>query len=175
MSKLGVDPWLRRAALCSGVWPLSSSTGSYRWWERIVVVLCLLDIAWIAIAFLLRPSGVRDNSATRWCRRFPKAASRRAHLFLVIAIVGNHDCAVADFSSSRAAWPISGFRFSDLKWARLDTLVGAVFTIVVAGYMVIAGNASTGTRNPVPRSGTNGRWLCAHSPVAGVRKLQSCS
>ena len=33
-------------------------------------------------------------------------------------------------------------RFSDLKWARLDTLVGAVFTIVVAGCMVIVGNAS---------------------------------
>jgi Mn2+/Fe2+ NRAMP family transporter len=33
-------------------------------------------------------------------------------------------------------------RFADLKWSRLDTLVGAVFTIVVAGCMMIAGNAA---------------------------------
>jgi Mn2+/Fe2+ NRAMP family transporter len=31
---------------------------------------------------------------------------------------------------------------SDLRWARLDTLVGAVFTILVAGCMMLAGNAS---------------------------------
>jgi Mn2+/Fe2+ NRAMP family transporter len=33
-------------------------------------------------------------------------------------------------------------RFSDLRWARLDTFVGAVFTIVVAGCMMLAGNAA---------------------------------
>lgn len=33
-------------------------------------------------------------------------------------------------------------RFSDLKWARLDTLLGAVFTIIVAGCMMLAGNAA---------------------------------
>jgi Mn2+/Fe2+ NRAMP family transporter len=33
-------------------------------------------------------------------------------------------------------------RFSDLKWARLDTLIGACFTIIVAGCMLLAGNAS---------------------------------
>ena len=33
-------------------------------------------------------------------------------------------------------------RFSDLKWARLDTLIGAVFTILVAGCMMLAGNAA---------------------------------
>jgi Mn2+/Fe2+ NRAMP family transporter len=33
-------------------------------------------------------------------------------------------------------------RFSDVKWAQLDTFLGAVFTIVVAACMMIAGNAA---------------------------------
>jgi len=28
----------------------------------------------------------------------------------------------------------------DLKWARLDTLIGAVFTVLVAGAMMLVGN-----------------------------------
>jgi Mn2+/Fe2+ NRAMP family transporter len=31
-------------------------------------------------------------------------------------------------------------RFSDLKWARLDTLIGATFTVAVAGAMMLVGN-----------------------------------
>jgi Mn2+/Fe2+ NRAMP family transporter len=30
----------------------------------------------------------------------------------------------------------------DIKWARLDTFLGALFTIIVAGCMMIAGNAA---------------------------------
>jgi len=33
-------------------------------------------------------------------------------------------------------------RFADVKWARLDTFLGACITITVAGCMMIAGNAS---------------------------------
>ena len=31
-------------------------------------------------------------------------------------------------------------RFVNLKWARLDTLVGAIFTVCVAGAMMLVGN-----------------------------------
>jgi Mn2+/Fe2+ NRAMP family transporter len=33
-------------------------------------------------------------------------------------------------------------RFADLKWARLDTLIGSAFTIIVAGCMMMTGNAA---------------------------------
>ena len=33
-------------------------------------------------------------------------------------------------------------RFSDVKWARLDTFLGAVLTIIVAECMMLAGNAA---------------------------------
>jgi Mn2+/Fe2+ NRAMP family transporter len=139
LSKLGVDPRL-------GV-PLSAmalaalvATGSYRRWERIVVVLCLLDIAWIAIAFFLRPSAseiVRNSLVPS----VPQGGITASYVFLVIAVVGT-TIAPWQLFFQQSCVADKRLRFSDLKWARLDTLVGAVFTIVVAGCMVIAGNAS---------------------------------
>jgi Mn2+/Fe2+ NRAMP family transporter len=35
---------------------------------------------------------------------------------------------------------VSVLRFADLKWARVDTLVGAIFTVLVAGAMMLVGN-----------------------------------
>jgi Mn2+/Fe2+ NRAMP family transporter len=139
LSKLGVDPGL-------GV-PLSAvalaalvATGSYRRWERIVVVLCLLDIAWIAIVFFLRPpaSEIVRNSLVP---SVPQGSITASYVFLVIAIVGT-TIAPWQLFFQQSCVADKRLRFSDLKWARLDTLVGAVFTIVVAGCMVIAGNAS---------------------------------
>ena len=43
-------------------------------------------------------------------------------------------------SSSRAAWPKSACASADLNWARLDTLIGAIFTVFVAGAMMLVGN-----------------------------------
>jgi len=139
LSKLGVEPRL-------GV-PLSAvalaalvATGSYRRWERIVVVLCLLDIAWIAIAFFLRPSAseIVRNSLVPSVHQGGITAN---YVFLVIAIVGT-TIAPWQLFFQQSCVADKRLRFSDLKWARLDTLIGAVFTIVVAGRMVIAGNAS---------------------------------
>jgi Mn2+/Fe2+ NRAMP family transporter len=139
LTKLGVDPWL-------GV-PLSAvalaalvATGSYRRWERIVVVLCLLDIAWIAIALFLRPpaSEIVRNSLVP---SVPQGGITASYVFLVIAIVGT-TIAPWQLFFQQSCVADKRLRFSDLKWARLDTLVGAVFTIVVAACMVIAGNAS---------------------------------
>jgi hypothetical protein len=59
-------------------------------------------------------------------------------------------------------------RFSDLKWARLDTLVGAVFTIVVAGCMVIVGNASK--VHGIPFAGADGRCF---APIHRQRRSDS--
>ena len=139
LNKLGVDPRI-------GV-PLSAvalmflvGTGSYRRWERTVVALCLLDIGWIAIAFFLRPPAaeiIRNSIVPS----VPEGGITASFVFLVIAIVGT-TIAPWQLFFQQSCVADKRLRFSDLKWARLDTLVGAVFTIVVAGCMVIVGNAS---------------------------------
>src|SRR5579871_1206822 len=54
LGKLGIDPRLGVPVAAAALTALVL-TGSYRRWERIVVVLCLLDMAWFAIAFRVHP------------------------------------------------------------------------------------------------------------------------
>ena len=116
-------------------------TGSYRRWERIVVFLCLLDLAWFALAFYARPAAgeilrstlVPSHSGWRTYRK-SRLSGRSESSGTTIApwqLFFQQSC-IAD----------KRLRFADLKWARLDTLIGATFTIIVAGCMMMAGNAA---------------------------------
>src|ERR1700730_275523 len=54
LNKMGVDPRLGVPVAAAGL-ILIALTGSYRRWERTVGFLCLLDLAWFAIAFWFHP------------------------------------------------------------------------------------------------------------------------
>jgi Mn2+/Fe2+ NRAMP family transporter len=139
LGKMGVDPRL-------GVPPAAVVltalvlTGSYRRWERIVVFLCLLDVAWLAIAFWIHPMAA-DVLRHSVIPSLPPTGLTGSWLFLVIAIVGT-TIAPWQLFFQQSCVADKRLRFSDLNWARLDTFVGAVFTIVVAGCMMLAGNAA---------------------------------
>jgi NRAMP (natural resistance-associated macrophage protein)-like metal ion transporter len=114
LSKLSVDPRL-------GV-PLSAvaltalvATGSYRRWESIVVVLCLLDIAWFAIAFYLRlpASEIIRNSLVP---SVPEGGVTASYVFLVIAVVGTTNAPWQLFFQQSCVAD-KRLRFSDLRWA----------------------------------------------------------
>ena len=115
-------------------------TGSYRRWERVTVFLCLLDIGWIFIALRLRPS-FAEIAHDAIMPGIPLGGVTAGLVFLVIAIVGT-TIAPWQLFFQQSCIADKRLRFSDVKWARLDTLLGAVFTIIVAGCMMIAGNAA---------------------------------
>jgi Mn2+/Fe2+ NRAMP family transporter len=115
-------------------------TGSYLRWERITIFLCLLDITWIVIALKLRPSAGQMAHDT-FIPTMPLGGLTPSLMFLVIAIVGT-TIAPWQLFFQQSCVADKRLRFADLKWARLDTLIGAVFTIVIAGCMMIAGNAA---------------------------------
>jgi Mn2+/Fe2+ NRAMP family transporter len=60
-------------------------------------------------------------------------------VFLVIAIVGT-TIAPWQLFFQQSCVAEKRLRFADLKWARLDTLMGAIFTVCVAGAMMLVGN-----------------------------------
>lgn len=115
-------------------------TGSYRRWERIVVFLCVLDLAWLALAFHVRPAAAHVLRNTV-IPAMPAGGLTASLVFLVVGIVGT-TIAPWQLFFQQSCVADKRLRFSDLKWARLDTLIGAVFTIVVAGCMMITGNAA---------------------------------
>ena len=139
LTKMGVDPRIGVPLAAAGL-VLITLSGSYRRWERIVVFLCLLDLAWFAIAFCVRPPLgriVHDSLIPG----LPHGGLTPNLVFLVIAIVGT-TVAPWQLFFQQSCIADKRLRFADLKWARLDTFLGACVTITVAVCMMIAGNGS---------------------------------
>src|ERR1700724_2843750 len=113
-------------------------TGSYRRWERIVVFLCLLDLAWFVLAFYARPATGEILRST-FVPSIPAGGLTASLVFLVVGIVGT-TIAPWQLFFQQSCIADKRLRFADLKWARLDTLIGAAFTICVAGAMMLVGN-----------------------------------
>ena len=139
LSKMGVNPYLGLPLVAAGLMAIVL-TGSYRRWERIVVFLCLLDLAWFAIAYWLSPpAGLVARGAL--VPQIPAGGLTGNLVFLVVAIVGT-TVAPWQLFFQQSCIADKRLRFADLKWARLDTFLGACITITAAGCMMIAGYAS---------------------------------
>ncbi len=139
LDKMGMDPMLGVPVAAVALAALVL-TGSYRRWERMVVFLCLLDLAWFAIALRVHPAA-GDVVRHAVVPSLPPGGLTAGWLFLVIATVGT-TIAPWQLFFQQSCVADKRLRFSDLRWARLDTLVGAIFTILVAGCMMLAGNAA---------------------------------
>jgi len=139
LSKMGVNP-LIGVPLAAVALILITLTGSYRRWERTVVFLCLLDLAWFYIAFAMKPALV-PALRNAFIPSIPQGGITSDLTFLVIAIVGT-TVAPWQLFFQQSCIADKKLRFSDVRWARLDTFVGACITVTVAGCMMLAGNAS---------------------------------
>jgi Mn2+/Fe2+ NRAMP family transporter len=137
-ASLGIDPRIGVPVAAAGL-VIMAVTGSYRRWERITVALCLLDLIWLYLAWRLHPSAA--DMAHGLVPGIPDGGLTGNLMFLVIAIVGT-TIAPWQLFFQQSCIADKKLRYSDVKWARLDTLLGASITIAVAGCMMIAGNYS---------------------------------
>jgi Mn2+/Fe2+ NRAMP family transporter len=115
-------------------------TGSYRRWERIVVFLCILDLAWLVLAYHARPSAGEILKNTLF-PSVPAGGVTGGLVFLIVGIVGT-TVAPWQLFFQQSCIADKRLRFADLKWARWDTLIGATFTIIVAACMMMTGTAA---------------------------------
>ena len=134
---MGVSPIISVPVSAVGL-ILMVVTGSYLRWERTVIILCLLDLAWFVLAATVHPNwgAVASNS---FVPHFPPGRITSDLVFLIIAIVGT-TIAPWQLFFQQSCVAEKRLRFADLKWARLDTLIGATFTVCVAGAMMLVGN-----------------------------------
>ncbi|HUI57475.1 MAG TPA: Nramp family divalent metal transporter, partial [Bryobacteraceae bacterium] len=139
LTKMGVDPRFGVPLVAAGL-VLIVLSGSYRRWERTVVFLCALDLVWFAIAFATRPPLAQILRGSLM-PAMPAGGLTPDLVFLVIAIVGT-TVAPWQLFFQQSCIADKRLRFADVKWARLDTFLGACITITVAGCMMIAGSAS---------------------------------
>ncbi|QBD74561.1 divalent metal cation transporter [Ktedonosporobacter rubrisoli] len=139
MSQLGITPYLAVPVAAIAL-ILHVSTGSYLRWERVTILLCILDLVWLGLVFLARPLGleVLQNTVVP---NIPPGGLTSGLVFLVIAIVGT-TIAPWQLFFQQSCVADKRLRFADLKWARLDTFIGSCFTIIVAGAMMLVGDAA---------------------------------
>lgn len=119
LSKMNINPMIGVPIAGIGL-VLLVTTGSYRRWERIVIFLCLLDLTWLILAFRLRP-GVHELVQHALIPGVPAGGVTASLVFLVIGIVGT-TIAPWQLFFQQSCIADKRLRFSDLKWARLDTL-----------------------------------------------------
>jgi len=133
---LGVTPWVSVPLAAVGLVALVL-TGSYLRWERITIFLCLLDAAWIWLGCKGGFSAAEVGRATL-VPSLPLGGLSFDYVFLVIAIVGT-TIAPWQLFFQQSCVADKRLRFKDLSASRWDTLLGAVFTVIVAGGMMLAG------------------------------------
>uniref|UniRef100_Q02D85 Natural resistance-associated macrophage protein n=1 Tax=Solibacter usitatus (strain Ellin6076) TaxID=234267 RepID=Q02D85_SOLUE len=138
LERLGVRPLFGVPAAAIALTALVF-TGGYRRWERIVVSLCLLDAAWLVLAWKLGPGAGQVLRHT--VPAMPRGGISTGLVFLVIGIVGT-TIAPWQLFFQQSSIADKRLRFADLKFSRLDTLLGAVFTVAIAGCMMLAGDAA---------------------------------
>jgi Mn2+/Fe2+ NRAMP family transporter len=134
---MGVSPYLS-VPISALALTLMVVSGSYLRWERTVIVLCLLDLTWFVLAYLVHPewASVARNTVLP---SVPLGGVTSSLIFLVIAVVGT-TIAPWQLFFQQSCVAEKRLRFADLRWARLDTLMGAIFTVLVAGAMMLVGN-----------------------------------
>ncbi len=161
LSAMGISPFISVPVSAFGL-TLMVLTGSYLRWERIVIALCLMDLTWFVLAYLVHPNWAKVAQATV-APGMPAGGITSSLVFLVIAIVGT-TIAPWQLFFQQSCVAEKRLRFSDLKWARLDTLIGAVFTVLVAGAMMLVGNL--GYTQGIP-FGDPAKLALALGPIAG--------
>jgi Mn2+/Fe2+ NRAMP family transporter len=145
LAHLGVSPYIAVPVAAVGLITLVV-TGSYLRWERTVIVLCLVDVSWFVLAAHTHPS-LQDVTRDTFVPHLPPGPITSDLIFLIIAIVGT-TIAPWQLFFQQSCVAEKRLRFADLKWARLDTFIGAVFTIAVAGAMMLVG--TFGQKHAIP-------------------------
>ena len=114
------------------------TTGSYLRWERMTIFLCLLNVAWLVLAFLCHPSAATLTKQLL-VPNLPPGGLTSSLVFIIIGLVGT-TIAPWQLFFQQSCVADKKLRFSDLKWARLDTFLGACLCVIVAGCMMIVGD-----------------------------------
>jgi Mn2+/Fe2+ NRAMP family transporter len=97
-----------------------------------------MDLTWFGLAYRSHP-GWAEVARSTVLPTIPEGGVTGSLIFLILAIVGT-TIAPWQLFFQQSCVAEKRLRFADLKWARLDTLIGAIFTVAVAGAMMLVGN-----------------------------------
>lgn len=136
MELFGVSKFVSVPIACALVWALVVF-GDYKRLERIFVMLSFLYIAYIITAVLGNPDWKLAGRET--IKLAPSMSELRnpSYLYLAVGIIGATIAPWQQFYL-QASIVDKGTEENDLKYSRADAIVGSLFSVLVAGFIVIA-------------------------------------
>lgn len=136
MTIFGVSPFLAVPAAAVIVWVLVMR-GSYKYVERILLVLCLIYVSYVASGFLVRPD---------WAEIFhqtvvPPIQINQGYLLTLVAVIGTTIAPWMQFYQ-QSAIADKQIPVKHLAYERIETYVGAFLTDFVAFFIVVSTGAT---------------------------------
>ena len=108
--------------------------GRYWTWEKVALVFCAVNLIYIPVAFMVRPS-VSDIIKQGMFPNFPGGFNNQIFFFLM-----------ANIGTTIAPWMVffqqsavvdKSMQEKDITWGKLDTFVGSFFTVLVAVFIIV--------------------------------------
>ncbi len=155
---LGVSRYLSIPVAAVVVWALVV-LGSYRYAERLFLVLSLAFLAYPIAAFLARP----DYAAVGSQLVFPHFVASKEFLLLAVALIGTTITPYMQFYVA-AAVADRGVGPADYPAERVDTVGGAIAADLISMFIIVATAAAITVRAPLGSAADAARAL---QPVAG--------
>jgi Mn2+/Fe2+ NRAMP family transporter len=138
MELLGVSRFVSVPIAALGIWALVIF-GSYRYAERLFLVLSLVFFAYPIAAFLGHPSWGRAGTDTV----VPHFIASRDFVLLGVALIGTTITPYMQLYLT-AAVADKGLGPDEYRYERVDTVFGAIFGDLISGFIIIATAAELG-------------------------------
>jgi Mn2+/Fe2+ NRAMP family transporter len=154
----GVSRYLSVPIAAAAIWCLVLF-GSYRYAERVFLLLTLVFVAYPIAAILGHPNWQHVAANTLW----PHFVASRSFLLLAVALIGTTITPYIQLYEAGAVVD-KGVKPEDYRFQRVDAIVGAILAAFVAMSIIVATGATIGGSGPLT-SATH----AAHAlrPVAG--------
>ena len=158
MELLHVSRYVSIPIAAVAVWSLVVF-GSYKYAERLFLILSLVFFAYPISAILSHPNYGQATSQLL----YPHFLSSKAFLLLVVALIGTTITPYMQFYVA-AAVADRGIGPEDYPAERLDTVVGSIFCNIISVFIIIATAAAITVRAPLDSAKQAAQAL---APVAG--------
>jgi Mn2+/Fe2+ NRAMP family transporter len=143
MSLFGVPPWVTVIGVTLVLY-LVAVTGKYWTFEKVTLLFCAFNLVYVPAAFwaMKSPSAPGWDSVVRGLLvpTFP-GGNAADYLFVILANIGT-TIAPWQIYFQQSAVVDKGLDLHDIKFGKIDTLVGAITTCVIAGFIIIVTGAA---------------------------------
>jgi Mn2+/Fe2+ NRAMP family transporter len=158
MELFGVSRYLAVPLAAVIVWGLVV-LGSYKYAERLFLLMALVFFAYPLAAVLAHPDWGEVAAQTFW----PHLLGTKAFLFLGVAIIGTTISPYMQLYQA-AAVADKGITPEEYRFERIDAISGAIFACLVAFFIIVATGATIGNTGPLDSAAEAASAL---EPVAG--------